>query len=155
MVIAVIDHSALVRGSAEPGECSVIDGIGPVPVLTIEQMMRDAFLAAVVKEDSDIRSVVHLGRDPTAARRTALIARDPTCVVPGCDVRSNLEIDHVTGWVPTYHTTLSELARLCRHHHDLKTYEGWRLTGGPGRWQWDPPAGGPRPGPSDDDGLDL
>ena len=155
MVIAVIDHAALVRGSAEPGESSVMDGIGPVPVLTIEQMMQDAFLAAVVKEDSDIRSVVHLGRDPTAVQRTALIVRDPTCVVPGCDVRSNLEIDHVTGWVPTYRTTLNELARLCRHHHDLKTYEGWRLAGVPGRWQWDPPPGGHRPGPFDDDGLDL
>ncbi len=155
MVIAVVDHAALLRGYPEPGERSVIDGIGPVPVSTIEEMMRDAFLAAVVKDGVDIRSVVHLGREPTAAQRTALIGRDPTCVVPGCDVTEGLEIDHVTGWVPTYHTTLDELGRMCGHHHDLKTYEGWVLSGGPGHWKWDPPPGGPRPGPFDDDGLDL
>jgi len=155
MVIVVIDHAALVRGYAEPGERCVIDGIGPVPVSTIEEMMRDAFLAAVVTDGIDIQSMVHLGRQPTAAQRTALIVRDPTCVIPGCDVTEGLEIDHVSGWVPTHHTTLKELARECGHHHDLKTYEGWVLSGGPGHWKWDPPPGGPRPGPFDDDGLDL
>jgi hypothetical protein len=155
MVIAVIDHSALVRGYAEPGERSIIDGIGPVPVSTIEEMMRDAFLAAVVTDGADIRSQVHLGRQPTAAQRTALIVRDPTCVIPGCDTTEGLEIDHVSGWVPTHHTTLDELARECGHHHDLKTYEGWVLSGGPGHWKWDPPPGGRRPGPFDDDGLYL
>jgi hypothetical protein len=155
MVIAVVDHAALVRGYAEPAERCVIDGIGPVPVSTIEEMMRDAFLAAVVTDGVDIRSMVHLRRQPTAAQRTALMVRDPTCVIPGCDVTEGLEIDHVRGWVPTRHTTLDELARECPHHHYLKTYEGWVLSGGPGHWKWDPPPGGPRPGPFDDDGLDL
>jgi hypothetical protein len=155
MVIAVVDYAALARGHAEPGERSVVEGIGPVPLSTVEELMPDAFLAAVVRDGVDIRSVVHFGREPTATQRTALIVRDPTCVVPGCDATQGLEIDHVTGWAPTHHTTLDELARMCGHHHDLKSYEGWVLSGGPGHWKWDPPPGGPRPGPFDDDGLDL
>jgi len=154
-IIVLIDHAALVRGYGEPGECCVIDGIGPVPVATIQTLLADAFMAAVVRDGVDIRSVVHLGRDPTARQRTALIARDRTCVVPGCDVSSGLEIDHVTTWVATHHTTLDELARLCGHHHALKSYDGWSLTGTPGHWNWQPPLGGVPPGPFDDDGLDL
>ena len=154
-IIVLIDHAALVRGHTEPGECSVIDGVGPVPVATVQALMADAFLCAVVRDGTDIRSVVHLGRDPTARQRTALIARDRTCVVPGCDVSTGLEIDHVTTWVATHHTTMDELARLCRHHHALKSYGGWSLTGAPGRRSWEPPPGGVPPGPFDEDGLDL
>ncbi len=150
-VIALIDHAALVRGYVEGDECSVIDGVGPVPVTTVRDMMTDAFLAAVVRDGVDIRSVVHLGRQVTARQRTALIARDRTCVIPGCDVTHGLEIDHVEGWAVTRVTTLDQVARECAHHHYQKTYEGWALTGRPGAWQWHPPP----PGPFDDDGLDL
>lgn len=33
-------------------------------------------------------------------------------------------------------TQLSNLARLCARHHDLKTYRGFRLEGGPGQWRF-------------------
>jgi hypothetical protein len=39
-------------------------------------MMADAFLAAVVTDGVDVRSVVHLGRNDTAHQRTALEVRD-------------------------------------------------------------------------------
>jgi 5-methylcytosine-specific restriction endonuclease McrA len=71
-----------------------------------------------------------------AAIRTALEHRDPTCVVPGCNRRRDLEIDHI---VPLAHggpTSLANLARLCRWHHAQKTHHGWRLTGRPGNWTW-------------------
>lgn len=154
-ITVLIDLAALRRGWTEPGETCVIDGIGPVPLAAARTLMADAFWAAVTKDGIDIRKVVHLGRDPTAAQHTALMVRDRTCAVPGCSTTKGLEIDHVTGWVPTYHTTLDELARLCSHHHDLKSYDGWTLTGHPGAWQFQPPPHGPLPGPFDDDGIDL
>jgi len=40
----------------------------------------------------------------------------------------------------TCKTRLDNLARLCRWHHYLKTYRGYRLTGPPGEWRWEPPA---------------
>jgi hypothetical protein len=155
MIIAVVDHAALVRGYTTSAETCEIDGVGPVAVSAVKQLSHDAFLAALVKDDTDIRKVVHLGRSPTAAQRTALIARDRTCVVPGCDVSEGLEIDHVTGWEITHTTTLDDLARVCKHHHDQKSYQGWTLTGPPGQWAWKPPPQGIPPGPFDDDGIHL
>jgi hypothetical protein len=139
MIIVRIDHGALVRGWRNADECSEIDGIGPVPVATVRAMMTDAFLAAVVTDGRDVRSVVHLGRYATAAQRTALLVRDTHCVVPGCHVSEGLEIDHVADWAPTQVTVLDRLARLCHIHHGQKTYQGAKLSGRPGRWRWDPP----------------
>jgi hypothetical protein len=59
--------------------------------------------------------------------------------VEGCEVRDHLEIDHVDGWAVTRTTTLERLARLCRWHHGLKTYGGYRLEGRPGSWRLVPP----------------
>ncbi len=104
-------------------------------------MTADAFLAAVVTNGCDIRSVAHAGRQVTARQRSALVVRDPHCVKPGCAVSTGLEIDHVTPWASSRITTLDQLARLCRHHHRQKTYEGYRLSGPPGWWSWTRPAG--------------
>jgi hypothetical protein len=154
-VIALVDHTALVRGFVEGDECCIIKGIGPVPVTTIRTMLNDAFLACVVADGVDIRSVVHIGRRPLAAQLTALYARDRACVVPGCHSEDHLEVHHVIGWTNTKLTTLDDLALLCSHHHDLATYEGWGLKGRPGEWNWTSPPGGVPPGPFDDDGVDL
>ena len=98
-------------------------------------MMTDAFLAAVVTDGVDIRSVAHLGRSPTATQRTALEARDRECQITGCHVTEHLEIDHVEDWCATHVTTLDSLVRLCKWHHAQKTYGGYTLTGSPGNWQ--------------------
>ena len=138
-VVVLVDHAALTRGWVEPGECCQIEGVGPVPVAAVEAMLADAFLAAVVTDGVDVRSVVHLGRSVTALQRTALMVRDRTCVVPGCAVSYGLEIDHVEPWAGTRRTTLEHLARLCRFHHRQKTYDGAVLAGSPGHWTWTPP----------------
>ena len=148
MVIVRVDHAALIRGWRRADECCDIDGVGPVPVATVRAMMTDAYVAAVVSDGVNVRSVVHLGRSVTALQRTALLARDVECVVPGCHVRWGLEIDHVEPWAATRVTRLDTLARLCHHHHGQKTYEGWTLTGRPGAWRWSPPADPSRNAPA-------
>jgi hypothetical protein len=113
--------------------------------------MADSFVAVVLTDGIDIRRVAHLGRSVTAAQRTALYVRDPECVVPGCHARTRLEIDHVTGWAKTHKTCLDDLARLCHHHHALKTRAGWELRGPPGAWTFTGPDGtviGPDPPPT-------
>lgn len=139
MVVAVIDHEVFQRGYALPGERHYIEGIGPVPVAHLEELMRDAFIAAVVMKGTDPRRVVHMGRHPTALQKTVLHVRDPECVIPGCEQDQHLEIDHIPEFEKTRHTTLSELARECAHHHDQRTYQGAVLTGSPGNWRWQPP----------------
>ena len=135
-VIVRVDLSALRRGTALPGELCELDGQGPVPVKVAQSLLNDAFVALVFTEAGDIRSVVHRGRTINAHLRTALILRDRCCVVPGCGVAYGLEIDHVEPLEFGGDTRLDNLALLCRHHHRLKTYDGWDLC---------------RTGPSDDD----
>ena len=142
------DASALERGFTEPGEQCEIDGVGPIPVDIARCYANEAFWAVVVMEGEDVRSVTHLGRHTTARQRTALEQRDPCCVVPGCGQTFGLEIDHVDDWHLTLHTKLDELARLCWHHHGMKTRGEatlQRLDGG--RWRFCVRGGATREGP--------
>jgi 5-methylcytosine-specific restriction endonuclease McrA len=139
-----VDHSALVRGHTERGEVCEIPGVGPIPVAAARRLASDSIITAVVSEGSDVTAVAHLGRTIPARVRTALEARDPTCVVPRCGIRRGLEIDHRVPFAEGGPTTLSNLARLCSWHHYQKTHRGYRLGGGPGTWTWegpDPPGG--------------
>jgi hypothetical protein len=138
-VIVHVDYAALLRGYTQGDEQCRIDGLGPIPVPTATAYLPDAFLTAVTKTGIDIKTVTHLGRTVTAHQRTALIARDPKCVVPGCPITHHLEIDHVDGWALTHRTHTDHLARLCPDHHHQKTYLGATLTGTPGNWHWTPP----------------
>jgi 5-methylcytosine-specific restriction endonuclease McrA len=60
-----------------------------------------------------VTSVAHVGRTIAARVRTALEARDPMCVVPGCDIRLGLEIDHIVPFAGGGLSMLANLARLC------------------------------------------
>jgi hypothetical protein len=128
-VIVRVDHSALVRGEVETGEVCEIAGLGPVDVATVREWVEgDAFKVAIATEGVDIRSIVHLGRQPIELQRTALQWQTAgTCAIEGCSSTARLEIDHVAEWSTTGRTTLDELARVCGHHHDLKTHNGYRF----------------------------
>jgi len=139
MVHVMVDHSALIRGEVHPGETCEIPGVGPIPVSTARSMLNDAFLAVLVTDGTDIQAVAHMGRLIPARLRTALDARDPVCVVPGCGERKGLEIDHVVPIEQGGPTCLSNIAKLCRWHHYLKTHQGHQLSGKPGAWTFTPP----------------
>ena len=144
MVHVRVDAAALRRGHVEGGEVCEIPGIGPIPVAAARRLQDDAVVKAVLTEGADIKAVAHLGRTIPARLRTALQARDPTCVVPECDVRKGLEIDHIIPYAEGGPTTLANTARLCSWHHYLKSHHGYQLGGGPGSWTWegpDPPPG--------------
>jgi hypothetical protein len=135
-----VDAGALRRGYVEGGEVCEIAGVGPVPVATARAVLPEAFLKVVIVDAVDVVSVCHVGRYVSAHVRTAIEERDPTCVVPGCDVAMGLEIDHwQTGYGDGGVTALANLARLCHFHHAMKTYRGFGLGGGPGKWEWQPP----------------
>ena len=139
-----VSLEALRRGELEGGELCEIAGVGPIPLTVVEHLMGEATAKLVIEKGMDVTTVCNLGRTVPAAVETALEARDRVCVVPGCDVHLSLEIDH---WKIPYGkrgpTVLWNLARLCKFHHNLKTYHGWQLRGGPGRWEWVGPSAGP------------
>ena len=124
------------------GEVCDIPGIGPIPVAVASRMASDSILKVLVTKGADVTAVAHVGRTIPARLRTALENRDSTCVVPGCDTRQGLEIDHRVPFARGGPSTLDNLARLCGWHHHLKTARDYRLGGAPGAWTWtgpDPP----------------
>jgi hypothetical protein len=137
----LVNLESLQRGSVEGDEVCEIPGVGPVPVSVARELLGEAFLKLVIRDGVDIRTVVHLGRKPTAEQRTAAFVRDGgRCVRPTCDRRIQ-EIDHIDPWSETKHTTLDELGGLCRSDHDLKTHRGHTYRHGPNGWEWTTPDG--------------
>ncbi|MGH2786083.1 MAG: DUF222 domain-containing protein [Actinomycetota bacterium] len=131
-----VDRAAFERGRVEPGERCVIRGVGPVPVAVARRMARNGMVKIIERDGVDVTRVAHAGRSIPAHLRTALEARDRTCVVPGCDMESGLEIDHIVPFAEGGATSLDNLARLCRYHHGEKTHRGWSLGGRTGSWTW-------------------
>jgi hypothetical protein len=114
MVHVQVDYEALMRGYTVEGERCEIPGLGPIPVVLARRMADDCILKVVVTKGVEITAVAHGGRTIPAHIRTALECRDPTCIVPHCDMRRGLEIDHRDPWSATRNTSLPNLARLCR-----------------------------------------
>jgi hypothetical protein len=139
MVHVRVDAEALRRGHLEGEEVSEIPGVGPIPVAAARRFLNDAIVKVIFSKGADITAVAHVGRTIPARLRTALEERDPTCVVPDCDVRKGLEIDHVIPYAEGGLTTLANTARMCRWHHYLKTHQGYRLARDSGTWTWEGP----------------
>jgi hypothetical protein len=138
-----VDHAALVRGHTEAGEVCEIAGLGSIPVATARSLAGDALLKALAVDGVDVLKVAHVGRSIPARVRTALEERDGECVVPGCHVRANLEIDHFrVDFADGGPTEMWNLARECAfHHHHQRTHKGFVLDGSPGDWTWIHPDG--------------
>jgi hypothetical protein len=141
--IAVVNLESLRRGTVDgaAGEVCEIAGVGPVPVDVARELFGDSLLKIVIRDGVDIRTVVHAGRHPNAAQRTAIFVRDGgRCVRPTCG-GSIAEIDHTDDYRWTKHTTVDELAGLCPHDHKLKTLRGHRYRRGERGWEWVLPDG--------------
>ncbi|HMK63142.1 MAG TPA: DUF222 domain-containing protein, partial [Acidimicrobiales bacterium] len=140
-IVIRVDATALRRGFVKGGEMCEIAGVGPVPVATVERLLPGAFSKTLVRNAKDVLSVSHGGRAISTYLETALCERDPCCVWPGCSVTHGLEAHH---WRENFavsgKTSLDELALVCQYHHDLISYRGWALEGGPGHWRTKAPA---------------
>jgi hypothetical protein len=139
--IVHIDAESLRQGSMEPEGTCEIDGIGVVSVAAATELLGQGTVAFIIKDGVDIRTVTSFTRAIPKRVETALLARDRICAVPGCGARLGLQIDHRdTDFGDGGPTQLDNLVRLCRTHHDLKTYGGFRLEGEAPDWKWIPPA---------------
>ena len=135
-ILMRVDLEALVRGHLARGEECSIDGGGHVPLSVVQSYLDEARLRLVVTKGTDVCSVFSFSRTIPAALKTALLARDRSCVVPGCGSSFRLEIDHIKEFARGGPTALSNLCRLCTYHHRLKSVSGYRIEGGPGAWRW-------------------
>jgi hypothetical protein len=138
-VRVTVDSAALARGHTENGERCEIDQLGPVPVTMARELLDDASVAVMVRDGDDITAVSSPKRTIPMKLRRALEARYPTCGVNGCANDQFLEVDHVIPIEEHGETNILNTWRICSHHHDLKTYGGWRVVGEPGNWDLVPP----------------
>jgi len=145
-VVFRVDAEAFFRGYPAQGEVVEVAGFGPTSAQAVRDVIEhgSALLKAVVTKGHDVAVVVHLGRRPTSCQKTALDWLYPTCAAQGCGVRADhCETDHRQPWAEPHFTALSQLDRLCKAHHKMKTYEGWALVAGKGKRPFVPP-GDPR-----------
>jgi hypothetical protein len=73
-----------------------------------------------------------IGYRPNASLRRLVVARDETCVFPGCrQPATSCDLDHAEPFDaarPAVDQTCAEnLQPLCRHHHRSKTHHGWSV----------------------------
>jgi hypothetical protein len=143
----MIDHAALVRGNALPGERCEIPGVGPVNVEWVRSLLGESFVTAIVKKGRDITTVAHFGRHIPVHLRTAMIVGGRECSAEGCHNRGYLELDHERDFAKGGPAAWWNLDWYCSVDHDRKT-RGWTL--GPrnpytGKRMLTPPArAGPR-----------
>ena len=142
---ANVDSTVVIRVDAErlAGDEGICESAtGPVSVDdAIGAILAGAFVKVVVRDGVDITRVAHSGRHLPAELKTAVFERDDQrCVRPGCGATQHLQVHHYRVEHARGGPAASwNLATVCRHDHDLITYGGHRLEGGPGRWSWVPP----------------
>ena len=128
VVINVVATEATVSGDSErPG---YLEGHG---VIDAEQVRALAAAAAALRVIDPVTSAEQALRyQPSAALERAVRCRDLTCRFPGCSRPAVVcDLDHT---IPFHHqdpaagglTVFENLKCLCRQHHRLKTFGGWR-----------------------------
>jgi len=112
-------------GGRRPAGCQP-----PCPPLA----QRPAALEGLTVQELDARFAAdRLRRHPGSPLRAFIQLRDRTCRHPGCQVPAvRCDIDHGIPFNPNHPrsgglTVPSNLACLCRYHHNLKTRGRWRL----------------------------
>ncbi len=146
------DQPALDRGYAEPGERCELEGIGPIPVTMARAMLDDARVTIVGRDDTgEIASISSLSRTIPIKLRRYLEETYSVCGVQDCTDNWRMEIDHIVAVEDGGRTEKDNLWRICRHHHKLKTFYGWKVVGPPGNRTLvapddpDPPGDPPEP----------
>ena len=150
MVIVHVAYEAIARGSLVDGEICEIAGVGPVPLEVARSLASDSILRVLVTKGGQPMAVTPGKRTIPRALRLLLEARDRACVVPSCDVKLGRQVDHRKPFAQLGPTDLENCGLLCKVHHDMKTYLGWRLArAADGSWAFTPPDDYRDPEPSD------
>jgi 5-methylcytosine-specific restriction endonuclease McrA len=122
VVIHVVAEQATVEGrGTTPGVLPGFEGL--IPAELIAELAKSARLVP-------IRPPVEApepGYVPSAKLAEFVRCRDVTCRAPGCDRPAlQCEIDHTIPYADGGATHASNLKCLCKQHHLLKTFWGWR-----------------------------
>jgi Domain of unknown function (DUF222) len=128
-----------------PGELA---GYGPIPADQARELAAQGTWRRLLT-DPVTGALLDYGTTrytPPAHLAAHVVARDQTCVFPGCRVRADrCDLDHRVPFDAdggNGATSDANLSALCRPHHRLKQQRGWRLTGyADGTLAWRTPTG--------------
>ncbi|MDM4141569.1 MULTISPECIES: HNH endonuclease signature motif containing protein [Mycobacterium] len=121
VVIHVIAEQASLEGTAPTP--AVVPGVeGLIPAEVIAQLATSARLMPLIAP-----SGAETRYTPSAALADFVRCRDLTCRAPGCDrPAGECDLDHTVPYADGGATHASNLKALCRGHHLMKTFWGWR-----------------------------
>jgi hypothetical protein len=121
VVIHVVAEQASVDGTGKaPGFMAGVDEL--IPPQVIAELAKSATLRPLAFPTS-----AEPRYTPSAKLAEFVRCRDLTCRAPGCDAPAvGCDIDHTVPYANGGATHPSNLKCLCRKHHLLKTFWGWR-----------------------------
>jgi hypothetical protein len=122
VVIHVVAEQATVDGSGTtPGVVAGAEGLIPA------QMVAEVAKYARVRPLTTPGDAPEPRYIPSAGLADFVRCRDLTCRAPGCDRPATAcDLDHTVAFRDGGWTHASNLKALCRKHHLLKTFGGWR-----------------------------
>lgn len=126
IINVVASDQTVYADGAEPG---YLEGYG---VIDAEQVRQLAAAASLLVANPVTSPVQALRYQPSAALERAVRCRDLTCRFPGCGRPAMVcDLDHTVAFNHQDpgaggRTVAENLKCLCRHHHRLKTFGGWR-----------------------------
>jgi len=136
-----VDLKTLTELSDAPGELA---GFGPVIADIARQVTEQQhqaewrFTITDPKTGMVVDNGITTKRWANTKQKRHVHARNRTCVSPGCRMPAvGCDLDHTNPWAETGHTTVTELAPLCRHDHCQRHKHGWTyqpLPGGDYLW---------------------
>ncbi|MUL84138.1 MULTISPECIES: HNH endonuclease signature motif containing protein [unclassified Mycolicibacterium] len=144
VVVNVIAERDTVLGDGAAS--GYVCGFGVIDAEQVRELAAQATMRLVTEPDVDAGAALRY--QPTVTLQRWVRCRDLTCRFPGCEhPAQSCDIDHT---VPFDHadpargglTVPANLKCLCRFHHRLKTFGGWRDTQYPdGAVVWTSPSG--------------
>ena len=122
VVIHVVAEQASVEGSGStPGVVLGVEGL--ITAEMVAELGKTAHLQPLTPP-ADMPEPRYI---PSAKLADFVRSRDVTCRAPGCDHPAfDCDIDHTIAYHDGGWTHASNLKALCRKHHLLKTFGGWR-----------------------------
>ncbi|HVQ88714.1 MAG TPA: DUF222 domain-containing protein [Actinomycetes bacterium] len=117
------------RQGSGVGRPAQLSWVGPITPNETEFLSCDSVVSRVIMgPDGAILDVGRATRTIPPAIRTAVTARDRTCIADGCyRPPEHCDIHHIIFWEHGGTTSLNNLAMVCRFHHRTIHHKGWTI----------------------------
>ncbi|EFP16637.1 13E12 repeat family protein [Mycobacterium tuberculosis SUMu002] len=121
VVIHVVAEQASVKGHGQ-APAALLGGDGLIPAELVAELAKTAGLQPI-----PVPAGTEPGYRPSVKLAAFVRARDLTCRAPGCDrPATQCDLDHTIAFADGGATHAANLECLCRLHHLLATFCGWR-----------------------------